>query len=147
MSNAYPSWWSTTITLYNKFTDSETQEVSWKRTVLTNCFLTVSKELATMTSQATQTYRNVMLCRIPKNSKYVDAYTWSTMSNHSSKFTLQDGDIIVKGKVTDEIDEYTKGSRATDLVEKYKAKGVFRIGLIQDNSDEIRNLPHYKVTE
>lgn len=146
MSN-YPSWWSTTITLYNKYTNTETQEVRWKRTVLTNCFITVSRELTTLNNGASQAYRNVIVCRIPKNTKYVDAYSWSIDVAQTSKFTLQDGDIIVKGKVTDEIDEYTKGSRATDLVDKYKAKGVFRIGMIQDNSDSVRNLPHYYVTE
>lgn len=146
MSN-YPSWWSTTITVYNKYTNTETQEVGWKRTVLTNCFMTVARELTTINKGASQAYRNIIVCRIPKNSNYVDAYSWSTDVAQTSKFTLQDGDIIVKGKITDEIDEYTKGSRATDLVDKYKAKGVFRIGMMQDNSDSVRNLPHYYVTE
>ena len=146
MSN-YPSWWSTTITLYNKITNAETQEVSWKRTVLNSCFLTVSRQINMMTDQTTQTYRNTVVCRIPKNNKYVDGYTWDTLTDRSSKFTLQAGDIIVKSKVTDEIDEYTKGSRATDLVAKYKAKGVFRIGYVQDNSDSARHLPHYRVDE
>ncbi len=146
MSN-YPAWWSTTITIYNKYTNTETQEVGWKRTVLTNCFITVARELVSIDNGVSQTYRNVTVCRIPKNSSYVDAYSWSTEVAQTSKFTLQTGDIIVKGNITDEIDEYTKGSRATDLVEKYKAKGVFRIGTIRDNSDSVRNLPHYYVSE
>ena len=147
MSNLYPSWWSTTITLYNKIVDTVTQEVSWKRTVLTNCFITFNKTVATMVKGSSTTYQNVVVCRIPKNSKYVDAYVWTTLENRSSKFTLQVGDIIIKGKITDEIDEYTKGSRATELIDKYKAKGVLRVGVIQDNSDNDRNLPHYYVSE
>lgn len=147
MSNVYPSWWSTTITLYNKIVDTDTQEVSWKRTVLTNCFITFNKTVSTMVKGSSATYQNVVVCRIPKNSKYVDAYSWTTLENRASKFTLQVGDIIIKGKITDEIDDYTKGSRATELLDKYKSKGVLRIGVIQDNSDSDRNLPHYYVSE
>lgn len=147
MSN-YPAWWNTTITLFNRYEDSVTQEVTWYRTVLTNCFITFGKNLTSLgNNESITTYQNIAVCRIPKNTKYLDAYIWNNSDSRSSKFTLQGGDIIFKGKITEDIDEYTKGQRATELIEKYKSKGVFRIGTIQDNSDTTRNLPHYYVTE
>lgn len=36
--NSYPIWWDTDLTIYNKFTDPQTQLIKWYRTVLTNCF-------------------------------------------------------------------------------------------------------------
>ena len=34
----YPVWWETTITVYNKFIDEQTQLVHWYRNVVTDCF-------------------------------------------------------------------------------------------------------------
>ena len=36
--NNYPSWWDTTITIYNKYENTQTQLVVWHKHVLHNCF-------------------------------------------------------------------------------------------------------------
>ena len=64
-----------------------------------------------------------------------------------TKFTLQNGDFIVKGEVHDIVDEYTKSQRATDIKDKYKELGVMTINTISDNSDDARGIPHYMVGE
>ena len=37
-ASIYPIWWDTTVTVYNKFVDSNTQVVTWYRTVIEKCF-------------------------------------------------------------------------------------------------------------
>ena len=145
MSN-FP-WWNSTITVYNRSENTETQLITWKRTVLTNCFWKIHYGSGYLNSQATVAYDGVLTCRIPKNENFVDTYTWKTLDDiqKEDKFTLQNDDIVIYGEVDDEIDEYTKGKRSTDLLEKYKYKGVIKISLFVDNSDDTRNLMHYYV--
>ena len=61
-------------------------------------------------------------------------------------FTISPDDIIVKGEVDDEIDEYVKGHRSTDLLEKYKRlQGCMEVQQIALNVNGGRNEPHYYV--
>jgi hypothetical protein len=64
----------------------------------------------------------------------------------SDFFTLGTGDIIVKGEVDDEIDEYTSKKRSTDLVAKYKAlQGCMQIEEVAINVGAGRCNEHYYV--
>ena len=61
-------------------------------------------------------------------------------------FTLAPGDIIVKGIITDNIDEYTKGQRSSDLINKYKdLRGCIQIEDVALNVGVGRNNEHYYV--
>ncbi len=116
----YPIWWDTTITLYNKALDEQTQLVSWHRTVIDNCFWKLegtTVRVGTVTLEG----RSV-LCRIPKDSRFLMKRDWLSIPNDEMHkyFTLGQGDIIVKGEINDEIDEYTSGHRSNDLLNKYK---------------------------
>ena len=117
MSNIYPSWWDTTVTLYNKYEDSK-GEVTWYRTVLTGCFWRYLTDYARI-DDATQMTK-VLLCRVRKNDSFLENYVWNESDDKSSYFTFSDGDIMVKGEVEDSIDEYTSGTRSSDLLLKYK---------------------------
>ena len=62
-------------------------------------------------------------------------------------FTLGTGDIIVKGAVTDEIDEYTSGKRSSDFIKKYKAlQGCMEIQHFSIDTGIGRCAEHYYVT-
>lgn len=143
----FPKWWNSTITVYNRYEDPTTQQISWYRTVLTDCFWVVSAHNTFMTNSRTQVYDNSILCRIPKQSNYLSAYYWKQLPDKTTNFTLQIGDIVVNGDVNDDIDEYTKGSRSSDLIEKYKDLGIIKIMSLVDNSDITRNIPHYVVSQ
>ena len=117
MSNNYPSWWDTTVTLYNKF-ESSTGEVTWYRTVLEGCFWKYVTDYV-RTDNATEMIK-VLLCRVRKNSDFLEPEEWCETDDKDSHFTFSDGDILIKGEVDDVLDEYTKGQRSSDLLKKYK---------------------------
>ena len=118
--NSYPIWWDTDLTIYNKFTDPQTQLIKWYRTVLTNCFWKYVGDKVSVGNTVLET--NDIICRIPQNDKFKEKYEWLNTPNDlmTNYFTLSNGDIIVKGNVADEIDEYKSGKRSTDLIAKYK---------------------------
>lgn len=141
MSNVYPDWWCDTVTLYNKY-EAPNKEVTWYRTVLVGCFwkYTTDYERVDDVTQVTK----VLLCRVRKNKKYIDCYEWRELADKSSRFTFNEGDILIKGKIEDTIDEYTKGHRASDLLKKYKDRCA-EITESRDNTGGGRVDEHYLV--
>lgn len=144
--NSYPIWWDTDLTIYNKFTDPQTQLIKWYRTVLTNCFWKYVGDKVSVGNTILET--NDIICRIPQNNKFKEKYEWLNTPNDlmSNYFTLSNGDIIVKGNVADEIDEYKSGKRSTDLIAKYKElQGCMEIQQTALNTGIGRCNPHYYV--
>lgn len=116
----YPIWWEDTITIYNKFEDKQTNVVTWFRTVVTDCFWTLSGTKVTIGNVTLDS--KSALCRIPKDTRFLEKKDWVKVPNDQMQnyFTLSQGDIIVKGEVDDEINEYLSGKRSTDLLSKYR---------------------------
>lgn len=144
MINKYPKWWDTTITIYNKFTDPQTRVISWYRTVLSDCFWKYTGDKITIGETVLET--NDTICRIPKNDKYLDKYQWEALTNDnmSNYFTIGVGDIVIKGEVSDIIDEYTSGHRSSDVVSKYKKlQGCIIVESFSDNTGTYRGSEHY----
>lgn len=141
MNSVYPIWWSDTVTIYNRYENPTTNLVTWYRTVINNCFWQNNFQLIKLGD--VQLDSDNIICRIPKNPDYVNRELWETQL--STKFTLAQGDIIVKGAVNDTINEYTDGQRSTDLIEKYKKRGCMVIERFSDNTGFGRGIPHYHV--
>lgn len=141
MANIYPDWWCDTVTLYNKYT-APNGEITWYRTVLTGCFWKYTTDYIRVDNE-TQMVK-VLLCRVRKHKKYVDCYKWRDLSDKSSRFTFNEGDILIKGKVEDVLDEYTQGHRANDLLKKYKDRCA-EITECRDNTGGTRVDEHYLV--
>lgn len=140
----YPVWWDTTITVYNKFTDTQTQVVSWYKTVVEDCFwqLTGNKVQIGETVLDSKS----ITCRIPKDDRFLEKQDWIKLPNDakSNYFTLAQGDILVKGECDFVIDEYTKGHRSTDLLSQYRAyEACMEITQFSNNSGIGRNNKHY----
>lgn len=143
MSN-YPVWWDTTITIYNRYEDPQTQLVKWYRTTVTNCFWKHDKTKIVVGKSVIES--DSTICRIPENPDFLEKYQWVELPNDmmASKFTLGIGDIVVRGLVNDNIDEYTNGHRATDFLTKYQSlQGCIKIDEISINTGIGRNNPHY----
>ena len=119
--NNYPSWWNSTITLYNKYVDKTTNAVYWYKTTLKNCFWnpTGVKVIIGTTSLDTSS----TLCRIPKSSNFLGKAEWDASVSKQMFFTLAPGDILVYGVCTDTIDEYTKGNRSSDFLQNHRSAG------------------------
>lgn len=118
--NDYPVWWDTTVTVFNKFKDPQTKVVRWYKTVVEGVFWKYVGDKITIGQTVLET--NTIICRIRKDERFLERYQWLQKPNDemSNFFTLGKGDIIVKGEVDDEINEYQSGQRSTDLVAKYK---------------------------
>ena len=143
----YPIWWDTDLTIYNQFKDPLTSIVTWFRTQVSGCFWKYTGNKVTVGDVELNT--NTTICRIPKDDRFLSRYLWEALPNDEmpNYFTLSAGDIIVKGIVTDVIDEYTKGRRSTDLISKYKKlQGCIEIQQWSDNTGIGRNDKHYYVT-
>lgn len=145
MSN-YPIWWEQTITIFNKYEDKTTHVIKWYKTVVDNCFWQHSLDRVTIGETVLAT--DYIICRIPKNNKFLEKYLWLSMPNDQMQdyFTLGRGDIIIRGTVDDEINEYVAGSRSSDVIEKYKdLQGCIEIEEISINTGRGRNNEHYYV--
>lgn len=143
--NHYPSWWDSTITLYNKYVDAE-KKVSWYRHVIEGCFYTHTLDKITLGN--TTIASDVSTCRIRINDAFIGKADWNELqsSERAEKFTLSTGDIIVVGNVDFEIDEYEKDKRSSDLVKKYKEwPGCFTIDTVNINVGGGRGNEHYHV--
>lgn len=145
MSN-YPIWWEDTITLYNKYEDTQTNIITWYRTVLHNCFWKATGNKVSVGNVEIDTKN--LLCRIPKDERYLRIPDWENLPNDrmSEYFTLKQGDIVVLGDIDDEINEYQKGYRATDFIDKYKNYGCFQIQQIGINTGSGKNNEHYYIS-
>lgn len=142
----YPIWWDTTITIYNKFEDPNTQLITWYKNVLPNNFWKNSHNKINVGQTILET--NNIILRVPENNFFKEYGQWLLVgtSDRINYFTFNQGDIIVKGEVEDIINEYETGHRSTDLLSKYKNQGdCFQIVSYQNNTGIGRGTPHYYV--
>lgn len=142
----YPIWWDTTITLYNKYENKQTNLVTWYRTVIHNCFYKNVGNKITIGDTVLET--NDTIIRIPKDINFLERYEWVAIPNDEmgNYFTLGNGDIIVKGEVDDIINEYLSGHRSNDLINKYKEmQGCVEIQEVGINVGRGRCNEHYLV--
>lgn len=128
-------FWNKTITLYNKFEDIQTGVVTWNRHVLYNCF--VKRTNSKINAGNVQLQTDNTIIRIPELSNFVLPYEWQNLPNDRMKetITLQAGDLIILGDVSDDIDEYTGGQRSTDIIAKYSVLGSVFVSSVNINAD------------
>jgi len=90
---------NTSMTIYNKIAGTET----YQRTVISAVEWENRKASNGMRSGALAS--NVARVFIPKSlgANYLKPKEWQALTTKTGKWTLQDGDVIVKGTVTDEI--------------------------------------------
>ena len=144
--NNYPVWWDTTITIFNKYQDPQTQVVTWHKHIVEKCFWKYVGDKVTINNTTLET--NNIICRIPKQNDFLERHEWIAQPNDemTNYFTLGPGDILVKGEVDDTINEYAKGQRSTDLLKKYKAlQGCMTVEETAINTGKGRCNEHYFV--
>lgn len=127
------SYWNKTITVFNRYEDTITGQITWYKHILTNCFYKRSNIAVTVGNTRIQTDDNIV--RIPNQSNYKTPSEWLISADKSNHLTLQTGDIIIMGEVADEINEYIGGQRSTDIIAKYKSQGVMVIKSVNENTD------------
>ena len=99
------------VTIYNKYVDASTRTEKWQRTEVFNC---VWQGVSAIARFKEQTPANTIFIMIPFASglAYQEPKAWQV---DRDGWTLQEGDIVVRGLVTDEIDtEYSMKDLRTD---------------------------------
>ena len=142
----YPIWWDTELTIFNKYEDAVTNLITWYKHTVSNCFWKYVGDKVTVGNTVLET--NNIICRIPQDDAFLENYLWVALPNYEmgNYFTLSQGDIIVKGNVSDVIDEYQSGHRSSDLLAKYKKlQGCMTIERFSINIGSGRNNPHYYI--
>ena len=135
MNNVYPRWWDTTITVYNKYTDPQTKVISWYKNVIPGCFWKYQHDKVTVGQTVLES--NKTICRVRKDDRFLEPYEYNEVPHDlkSEYFTFSKGDILIKGEISDEIDEYTRGKYSTDLIKKYKAlQGCIEVDHVSINA-------------
>lgn len=146
MNDIYPEWWDTTLTIFNQFKDPQTKVVRWYKTVVDGAFWKYVGDKITIGKTVLET--NNIICRIRKDDRFLEKYEWVQKPNDemSDYFTLAKGDIIIKGAVDEDIDEYTNGRRSNDIIAKYKQlQGCMSIEEMAINVGAGRCDEHYYV--
>jgi len=140
----YPIWWETTVTIYNKVIDAQTDIVRWYKNVVEDCFWQLSGTEVRVGETILDS--KIIVCRIPKDDRFLEKQEWVKLPNDEmgDYFTLAQGDIIVKGECEFEIDEYTKGHRSTDLLGMYREyQACMEITEYANDTGKGRNNEHY----
>lgn len=144
--NNYPSWWDTTVTLFNKYEDPTTQLVSWYKTTIEGCFWSNLHDRVKIGKTILEA--DGIICRIRKDARYLDIEDWLILPSDlkNNYFTLRQQDILIKGDIDDEINEYQSGSRSTEILAKYKQfQKCLEIAQFMDNTGGGRGNEHYYV--
>ena len=146
--NNYPVWWDQSLTIYNRYEDPTTQLVTWYRHTVSNCFWKYVHNITMQEGTSLETAN--VICRIPKDDRFKERQDWVKLTNDvkANYFTLGVGDIIVRGTVTDTINEYLKQHRSTDLLAKYRElQGSMQIEIVAINVGPGRCNEHYYVSD
>lgn len=144
--NNYPRWWNSNITVYTKYEDEVTNVISWHRYEISNCFWKYTGNKTTVGNTILES--KTIICRIPIQSNFMEKGQWITLPNEQldNYFTVGPDDIIIRGIVTDTINEYQNGHRSSDLLTKYRKFGeCMVVNRFADNTGGGRNEEHYLV--
>ena len=144
--NNYPSWWNTTVTLFNKYEDPTSQLITWYKTVIDGCFWSNIQDRVKIGKTVLET--DSIICRIRKDERYKDIEEWLVLPSDlkANYFTLRNQDILIKGDVDETINEYQSGSRSTDVLAKYKRlQKCLEVAQFADNTGGGRGNEHYYV--
>ena len=140
----YPEWWNTTITVYNKYEDPASRRVTWYKTVLPHCFWKYTGNKIVVGETALET--DSTLCRVPANAAFLERHIWNNTQDRQKYFTFGPGDILIKGEIADEINEYASDYRSSDILTKYKKYGeCMVIDKCAVNTGLGRGMEHYFV--
>jgi hypothetical protein len=117
---------NTLLTLYNKYVDPTTRTELYQRTLLPGQVEWENRKAANVNAQGGNTAADQATIYIPGSLgvKYLKPAAWKALSIKTGYWTLQVGDIVVKGEVDDTIhaattDPVVAAFTPTNLKEKY----------------------------
>lgn len=93
------------VTIYNKYKDGNVEK--WQRTVLHGVFWNAIKGAVTRRTgvQSADSLQLLIPCNIRTDRAYKQAKEWAELEDKESYFTLQNGDIIIKGDIAYDVEK------------------------------------------
>jgi hypothetical protein len=124
---------NTSMTIYNRYVDPITRLDKWQRHNLNFVYWDASSGVSISKGMSQNSNVDVY---IPTNMNYMTYYTYpiNFKLNPVGYWTIQNGDIIVKGNITDEI------TKASDLERKYN--NVYTVQNVTENFYGSPNMQH-----
>lgn len=124
---------NTSMTIYNRYVDPITRLDKWQKHNLNFVYWDASHGVSISKGMSQDSKLDVY---IPRNMNYMTYYTdpMNFKLNPVGNWTIQNGDIIVKGTITDEI------TKASDLERKYN--NVYTVQNITENFYGSPNMQH-----
>lgn len=105
------------LTIYNKYIDPATRAEKYQRTQIRSIVWESRKAVNTIASGGTVSVDSVrVFIPFARDANYLSPKAWQALVTKTGKWTLQEGDYIVKGLVADEI---TGAFTTTSLRAKY----------------------------
>jgi len=126
------------ITIYNKYTDASTRAEKYQRTVINDVVWQATKARSGAGSGVLASNVATIFIDFAHGTQYALPKAWSL--SKTGKWTLQEGDVIVRGAVTDEIsDSFTM----TALRAKYDY--VVTVSSVDAMDQGSPNVQHWQV--
>ena len=129
------------LTVYNKYVDSVTRTEKYQRTQIKSVAWEnrkASNTIATGGNISADQAR--VFIPFQRGVNYVKAKAWQALSAKTSRWTLQEGDVIVKGLVSDEI-----GTSFTVTALKAKYDDVLVISSVDTMDSGSPSTQHWQV--
>jgi len=129
-------------TIYNKAIDPDTRSEIYYRTVLSEVYWENRRAVNKLASGG-DIKADKVLVMIPRSfeTNYLEPIAWRGLVDKTGKWTLQNGDIIVRGVVADEI---TSEFTASDLKRKYD--DVLTINSVDSMDAGSERVRHWEVS-
>ena len=134
-------YWDKVITVYNAYENPDNEEKTYFRHIMANCF--VKRTSGKIFKGNTTALNDEYIIRIPKQEQYLPPDEWTKRNDKQNFLTIQLGDIVVLGAVSDVVHDLVNGQRMNDLKKKYKSMGVITVSSVNDNT--FLPLPHYHI--
>ena len=104
------------LTLYNKYYDPNTKAESYQRALIVGVVWENRKAANVLKSELISADQVAIYIPFARGANYLQPIAWQALTNKAGKWTLQVGDFVVKGIVTDTI---SGAFTITDLKAKY----------------------------
>jgi hypothetical protein len=140
------------LTIYNKYTDPTTRTEKYQRTVVVAVFWENRKAANIMRSGLLEADAVTVHIPFARGTDFVKPIAWQALTTKTGSWTIQVGDVIVKGAVTDEITDavtdpkthvVTPAFTMTDLAKKYD--DVLTIRTVDTMDYGSQNMWHWEV--
>lgn len=129
---------NSSMTVYNKYVDPSSRSEKWQRSAVSKVLWESTSAATRLKSASVSTDLATIAIGFDQCANYLPPKSW--VVSKTGKWTLQDGDMVVHGIVTDEItDEFTM----SDLHNKYD--DVLKISSVARMDQGSPNTHHYLV--